>query len=180
MYINQSRRSNATSFIFTATTQILPPSFKPAIVNRINPFHPVLESVIDTTNTHEAPPRYIDHYANIFMKQISFPSNVEPLVSQIINGNAVAVTDAYLSPYSGIGASLFTITTTDLHTACCGSHGVPKGSAPIDSHCAELCGIYAIMVCLQHLIDKYNIQQGSILIACDNKASITNAFQHKN
>ena len=156
--VTHSRRSNTTSITFTATSQILPPSFKPAIVNRINPFHPVLESVIDTTNTFEAPPRYIDRHANIFMKQISFPSNVEQLVSQIINWNAVAVTDASLSPYSGIGASLFTITTTNLQTACCGSHGVPKGSAPIDSYCAELYGIYAIMVCLQYLIDKYNIQ----------------------
>ena len=102
-------------------------------MNRINPFHPVLESVIDITNTNEAPPCYIDHHANIFMKQISFPSNIKPLVSQMINGNAVAVTDASLSPYSGIGASSFTITTTNLQTVCCGSHGVPKGSAPIDS-----------------------------------------------
>ena len=116
------------------------------------------------------------------MKQITFPDNIEPLISQIKNGNAVAVTDASLSPYTGIGASSFTITTTDLQISCCGSHGVPEGSSPIDSYCAELYGIYGIygiMICLQYLVTKHDIQHGSIIIACDNKASINNSFQYK-
>ena len=69
-------------------------------------------------------------------------SHNQPLINQIKNGNAVVVTYVSLSPYTELGASSFTITTTDLQTLCYGSHGVPEESSPVDSHHAKLCGIW--------------------------------------
>ena len=87
--------------------------------------------------------------------------------------------DASLSPYFDIWASSFVIIITNIQTACCGSYGVPKGSSPMDSYQSKLYGIYSIMVWLQHIVKTYEIKCGSILIVCNNKASINNAFQHK-
>ena len=55
------------------------------------------------------------------MEQITFPENIQLLIDQITNVNAVAVTDSSLYPHTEMSASSFTITTTDLQTSCCGS-----------------------------------------------------------
>ena len=172
-----SRRNNVTSYIYYDMTSTAPASLKPAIVDRSNPFQPILESTIELPTTPEDMSDR-QHHKKIFMDQITFPNDVQPLIQQIKNGNAIAVTDASLSPITGIGASSFTITTTDLKTSCCGSHGVPKGISQLDSYRTELYGIFGIMVCLQHLVEEHEISHGNILIACDNKASINNAFQY--
>ena len=118
--IRQSRRNNIKAFEFHTTTNELTTNAKPAIVNRNDPFRPILETVVN--NSHEIIISHeVQHHTDIFMKQINFPENIQPLVNQIKNGNAIAVTDASLSPFTGVGASSFAITTTDLQTSCCGS-----------------------------------------------------------
>ena len=87
-----------------------------------------------------------------FMKQVNFPNdNIQNLIEDIQIGRAIAVTDASVSPYTSIGASSFVITTHNLQTLYSGAHGVPSGSAPMDSYRAEIYGIYNIFVCLQHI-----------------------------
>ena len=113
------------------------------------------------------------------MQHIDIPtSDIKKLIHAIEEGTAIAVTDASVSPYTGVGASSFVITTPDLQTSSSGSHGVPKGSAPMDSYRAELYGIFSIMMTLQHLVTTHDIQKGSVLVACDNKAALNNAFAY--
>ena len=81
-------------------------------------------------------------------------------------------------PSTNVGASSFVITTPDLQSVCSGSHGVPNGSSLMDPYRAELYGIFCIVCTLTHLVKHYNIQKGSLTIACDNKTSLHNAFSY--
>ena len=151
-----------------------------AIVNRSNPFSPRLESILPEESIILHTSADLQKETNIFMEQITFPSQkIEILISDIINGKAVAVTDASVSPISKVGASSFVITSSNLQISCNGAHGVPQGSAPMDSYRAEIYGIYGILVCLQQLSQKYQIKKGEVLIACDNKAGLHNALAYK-
>ena len=112
-----------------------------------------------------------------FFEQVTFPSTtILPLLQDIKNGNARAVTDASVSLYTETGASSFVITSLDLKTSISGSHGTPSGSTKMDSYRAELYGIFSILICLKHITLEHKINKGSIIIACDNKASLNNAL----
>ena len=174
-----SNRRNANQYQMIESTSNLPADVTNAIVNRINPFTPRLEVILPYEDLLPQTDITIQKEINIFMRQITFPTqNIEELIQDIIQGRAVAVTDASVSPITSIGASSFVITSGNLKSSCSGAHGVPNGSAPMDSYRAEIYGIYSILVCLQHLIQKYEIQNGEILIACDNKAGLFNSLAY--
>ena len=158
----------------------IPKDARYAIVNRTNPFSPRLETILPKEISIQSLNIELQKETDIFMKQITFPStNIKFLINDIKDGKAIAVTDASVSPMSKVGASSFVITSNTLQTSCSGAHGVPKGSAPMDSYRAEIYGIYGILVCLQHLSQKHQIKDGEILIACDNKAGLFNSLAYK-
>ena len=71
---------------------------------------------------------------DIFVQQITLlHQQTELLIQDIKQGRTVAVTDASVSPLTKIGASSFVITSSNLKTSYSGAHGVPHGSAPMDS-----------------------------------------------
>jgi len=134
------RRQKQNKYKWSHTVNHLPLHCDQAIINRNDPYLPMLESIIipidppqssnNTTN--------LEHHIDVFMQQINIPtSDIEKLIYAIRGGTAIAVTDASVSPYTGVGASSFVINTSDLQTSSSGSHGVPKGSAPMDSYRAE-------------------------------------------
>ena len=122
----------------------------------------------------------VHQHVELFFNQVLFPTNIPYLLQQIHNGTAVAVTDASVFQASNIGASSFIITTSDLKSACTGSHGVPRGSECTDSYCEELYGIFSIISTLTKICQKHKLQTGSIIIASDNKASIGNSLYYDN
>ena len=116
-----------------------------AIVNRDNLSKPIVE----TTYPSQIPYVNIEQQQlykeiDLFFNQVTQPTSSRKLIQDIINGDAIAVTDASVSPYTGVGASSFVITSLDLQTSYSGSHGVPKGSEKMDSYRAELYGIFSI------------------------------------
>ena len=169
--------SRGVNFTLQSFTFHQPTHIKYAIVNRINLKHVRLEHIIDEqqfeTNHHP-----IHEQINIFFDQVQFPNDINPLLQQISKGNAIAVSDASVLLDSNTGASSFIISTNNLKCTCTGSHGVPKGSEPMDSYRAELYGIFSILYTLHEIHSIHNITNGSITIACDNKASLENALNH--
>ena len=71
------------------------------------------------------------------------------------------------------------ITANDLQYACAGSHGVAQGSERMASYRADLYGLFSIICTLARLNLIHDIKDGSIMIACDNKASLENALCHE-
>ena len=175
-----SRRRNNTGHLYTlhSSTFILPPKTSPALVNRLQPKIVLLEHIITTVNDYQQIEE-VDKHIKLFFDQVSFPNDPSNLIQHIELGTAIAVTDASVSPDTGIGASSFIITTPDLQCACTGSHGVPKGSQIMDSYRAELYGIFSTLLALSRFIKIHNIHSGSITIACDNKASLEHAFSYE-
>jgi len=167
-------RRGKKTFNFYATTQSLPIDTIPAIVDRTDPFQPLLESTVSLHENQQINAE-IQHHSNLMFNQMPILSQVDDLINQIINGIAIAVSDASLSPHTNIAASSFVITTNNLQTSCSGSHGVPPGIYLIDSYGAKLYGVYTIMVYLQHIIEKKHNERSNT--NC-NKASINNAFQY--
>ena len=177
--ITRHSRHHTTTYSLQNHTSLTPNDVIPCIVNRINPHQPILESIINPTITPSHNQRHIQYHNNIFMNQTCPPSNnIEFLTQAIQESSAIAVTDASVSPHTNIGATSFIITTPDLQTSYRGSHGVPLGSKPMESYRAELYGIFSILQCLQHITNTYNIMNGEILIACDNKSSLLKALQY--
>jgi len=176
------RRQKQHKYKWSHTVNHLPLQCDQAIINRNDPSLPMLESIIIPIDPPQSSNNAttLEHHIDVFMQQINIPtSDIEKLIYTIEEGTAIAVTDASVSPYTGVGASSFVITTPDLQTSSSGSsHGVPKGSAPMDSYRAELYGIFSIMVTLQHLATTYDIKKGNILVAYDNKATLNNAFAY--
>ena len=181
--LKQSRRSKEFQYEHTSTIHIdrIPSDNQIAIVNRDNPKIPILESIYPTeiiyVNSEQA---QLHEEIERFFDQVTIPKSSEKLVQDIINGDAIAVTDASVSPYTGVGASSFVITSKDLQTSYSGSHGVPKGSEKMDSYRAELYGIFSILLTLHDIINENRITSGTITIACDNKASLNNALTYRN
>ena len=158
-----------------------PNDCKTAIVNRNNLSKPILETSYPSQITYmNMEQEQLHHEIDKFFKQVTPPTSSTKLIKDIINGDAIAVTDASVSPYTGVGASSFVITSLDLQTSYSGSHGVPKGSEKMDSYRAELYGIFSILLTLHDIINEYNITSGMITIACDNKASLNNSLLYKN
>ena len=176
---SHTKTRNKNAYEFEYSTSILPNDCQQTIVNRTIPSRPILESIIPNNEYIDEIEQDIQYHTNIFMNQIRLPpENIEDLIQNIINKTAIAVTDASVSPYTSVGASSFVITSADLQTSCNGCHRVPQGSAPMDSYRAEMYGIYAILVCLQCLVQQHKITEGGILIACDNKASLINSLAY--
>ena len=179
---NINRRSNSTSFQWekTINKHQIPNDSQTAIVNRAQLQFPILETTFPTIINYVNPEkRKLHQELELFFDQIDKPKSFpKQLINDIINGDAIAVTDASVSPFTGVGASSFVITSTDLQTSFSGSHGVPKGSTKMDSYRAELYGIYATLMCLHDIVLEYKIKTGSITIACDNKASLQNSLDY--
>ena len=171
------RHSKGINFTLQSFTFIQPINTKYAIVNRIDLKHVNLEHIIDEQHfqKHHHP---IHNEIDIFFDQVQFPDDINPLLQQISKGNAIAVSDASVLPDSNTGASSFIISTDDIKCVCTGSHGVPRGSEPMDSYRAELYGILSILYTLHEIHLNHNIRKGTITIACDNKASLENALNH--
>jgi len=161
--------------------QEIPNDSKTTVVNRAQLQFPILETIFPTVINYVSPEkRKLHQELDLFLDQVNKPkSSPKQLINDIVNGDAIAVTDASVSPFSGVGASSFVITSNNLQTSFSGSHTrVPKGSTKMDSYRAELYGIYSILICLHDIILEYKIKSGSITIACDNKASLQNALEY--
>ena len=181
IYINEKKRKGrhtADSYKYFKSTSTLPTGTIPAIVNRIQPNNIVLESTIQDTDEDIYPSEAYAHM-ELFFKQINFPQDSRNLKKHIQEGTAVAVTDASVSKQTLVAASSFIITTPELNDACVGSHGVPTGSSEMESYRAELYGVFSIVMTLTSIVRKYNITEGSITLACDNKASLFNSILHQ-
>ena len=176
---NVRTRTREGNFTLQYFTFQIPNEVKQAIVNRVNPRNVILEYVIDKKNFEEKE-LPIHSHIELFFEQVKIPDNVTALIQQLKNGKAVAVSDASVHPDTNIGASSFLITTDDLQCSCSGSHGVPSGSERMDSYRAELYGIFSILCTLWRLCKWYDIQDGTIIIACDNKASLENSLKYDN
>ena len=177
--IMSTNRRNSTHLRYSHSTSTIPDNTSAIIINR-NDLHKLkIEAILPIPSNYMHLENDIQHHTDLFMHQINFPqANIKNLIDDIENGTAIAVTDASVSPYTSVGASSFVLTSKDLQTSCNGAHGVPKGSTSMDSYRAEIYGIYGILVTLQHLVKTHNIQEGQILIACDNKAGLLNSLAY--
>ena len=101
-------------------------NIKYTLVNRIKPRNVQLEHIIDEDKFDKNIFPMYDHI-NTFFNLVQFPNNTNPLLQQILKGNAIAVSDASVLPEINTGASSFVITTNDLQCACTESHGVLQG-----------------------------------------------------
>ena len=180
--INRRNKSKSYQFEKTINMHEIPKDYQFALVDRSQLQYPILETTIPTSIPYQDPEKIALHREiELFFEQITEPKSYpKQLIHDIINGDALAVTDASVSPFSGIGASSFVITSNDLQTSFSGSHGVPRGSMKMDSYRAELYGIFSILMCLHDIVIEYKISSGAITIACDNKASLQNALEFDN
>ena len=173
-------KTSSTFQFYQSISNCNTPTTLPAIVNRLNPKFPILETTFpNNVKSESVEKQKLNEEIEMFFEQVTFPSTtILPLLQDIKNGNARAVTDASVSLYTEIGASSFVITSLDLKTSISGSHGTPRGSTKMDSYRAELYGIFSILICLKHITLEHKINKGSIIIACDNKASLNNALNY--
>ena len=80
--LKNTGRNKPASFTFYASTTELPSNVKPAIVNRNDLFRLKLESTINISPRIEIS-KETQYHTDIFMKQITFTENIQPLIDQI-------------------------------------------------------------------------------------------------
>ncbi|MCA1800669.1 MAG: hypothetical protein LC650_05195 [Actinobacteria bacterium] len=83
---------------------------------------------------------------------------------------AIAVSDGSLK-YS-FGTAAFIIEGTNHNNNIRGVNQVPGPIHDGDSHRCEVSGLYSIVLIVKAIAQQHNVQQGHILIACDNETSL--------
>ena len=173
-----SRHANNKYAFHHATSHIPSHNISPAIVTRFQSSIVHLDSILPNDISPLPVSPHNNHCTLFFIQIQTDPRKEANMTTYLQNHTAIAVTDASFSPYSGIGASSFIISNTELNNCVTGSHGVPPGSNQMDSYRAELYGIFTIMKYLSYLCHKHAITDGEVLIACDNKASLEHALAY--
>jgi hypothetical protein len=92
------------------------------------------------------------------------------LANAIRQGTAIAVSDGSLK--LDIGTSAFILTSSTDDHCVVGANQVPGKVKDGDSHRCELAGIFAVLVLVEVLVRVFEITQGSVHLACDNKSAL--------
>ena len=146
--------------------------------------HAEVEAITDTrfqilgTITPQIPPAHINQFSqNKFLTSTPslhsllrfsiFPDDGQSVAFAIQNGSAVAVTDASIFS-DQIGAAAWVIQCTLSGKRCEGRVRVLPGSSKMNSYRAEVFGIYTILIAVQQLCQNYQLQNGKLIVACDN------------
>ncbi len=109
------------------------------------------------------------------------PSDSDRLERAIRNASAISMSDGSYMPrrYSALATSAWIIADSEashpsLFSGVC---MVPGPSSSINAYRAELYGIYAILVALNHFCSQRQIFSGGLTIGCDNQGALSQA-QH--
>ena len=101
---------------------------------------------------------------------IDLPLDIPPLLTTIRSHQCIAVSDGSLKDHIGVAA--FMLQSTIGGSEFCSVHQTPGIITTGNSYCCELSGLLAIVYLSNILCTTYDIQHGSILIACDNKTAL--------
>lgn len=104
------------------------------------------------------------------VKHIRIPDDGGAIAEAIRQGSAVAVSDGSLK--LGIGTSAFIVTNPLHQNPIVGANVVPGWVKDGDSHRCELSGIYGIIIVVHIIAQVFEISEGAIHVACDNKQAL--------
>ena len=111
------------------------------------------------------------------LQHSNFHVSTDLLANSIRSGAAIAVTDASVKVTKRTSSVAWIITDRLRSFTVEGVSGCPKFHAAIDSYSAELFGILIILLVCHHTCEYFNIDKGSLTIACDNDASLRQAIE---
>ena len=106
------------------------------------------------------------------LEHTSFPDNGISIAHAIRTGTAIAVTDGSYNESMNTGAAAWIIVGIDDNIRCEGRIGQHRTKEKMDSYRAETLGLLALMTAAEHLCKYHNITSGSMVVACDNDASL--------
>ena len=123
------------------------------------------------TNIHQYIQIKYPHLTPLFLHS-KFDQNGTTMAHTIAKGSAISVTDASVSLLSQQATVSWII--TDLSSNMCGEGLAvcPTLYHSCDSYGSKLFGIYCIVTMTRMVTEFYNVQHGSLVIACDNDASL--------
>ena len=124
---------------------------------------PEVDTVLNTL-------RLLPHDSRWAVKHICIEDEGQSTAAAICNGTAVAVSDGSLK--FGIGSSAFIISNPSCRHAIVGGNIIPGPVKDGDSHRCELAGIYGILIVVDTLVQRFEISQGAVHIACDNEQAL--------
>lgn len=105
---------------------------------------------------------------------VSWPSDQGRHIAECLsNGTAKLVSDGSYDPVSQRCVASFTICGTDHSLRIKGSLPSPGPFSIQDSYRGELAGIYGGLVAVHRLVDHFSITAGTLCVACDGKAALT-------
>jgi hypothetical protein len=110
------------------------------------------------------------------VESCNIPDNVDFVIAQAIrNGIAVAASDGSYDEATGIATSGYQLcaATTELQfdNSITGANQSPGEAEDQSSYRSELAGILGVLVMVQSLCTLYEIQEGAIEVALDNKSA---------
>jgi hypothetical protein len=110
------------------------------------------------------------------VESCNIPENVDFVIAQAIrNGIAVAASDGSFDEATGIATSGYQLcsATTELQfdNSITGANQSPGEAEDQSSYRSELAGILGVLVMVQSLCTLYEIQEGAIEVALDNKSA---------
>ena len=161
----------------TVPTQCLEKAF----VTIRNPNRPKLENTCTLRTVQEHYSQQRDQNEISLIRHFFRHSYVNPqlhhIAQAIIRNNAVIVTDASIQTTTNTGAASWVLTQKDSDEGMSyGDHGVPRGNKLMDSYRGEVYGLMASLYIILMVKTKYNLEHGSVEIACDNDASLIHSI----
>ena len=176
-----TRSNNRYTFSHEVTTA--PVTTKMAFVSVINRFRPILEICCDTITPQQLWQENINIEERLmsqhFFRHSQFSQNIHVVAQAILNHHALIVTDASVQTQTNTGAASWVLVDKNTNLGMSyGDHGVPKGNKTMDSYRGEVYGIFASLYAVSMVKEKFNIQTGTIEVACDNDASLLHSITY--
>ena len=114
-----------------------------------------------------------------FFQHSKFSHNIHTVANAIKNHHAIIVTDASVQTQTNTGAASWVLANKNTNEGMSyGDHGVPRGNTNMDSYRGEVYGIFASLYAISMVKEKFNLQSGTIEIACDNDASLLHSIKY--
>ena len=106
------------------------------------------------------------------LRDISHTDHIPHIIRSIREGNCAVVTDGSFFPTTNRSAAAYVIGNEAAHRRLIGRCFVVGPPTSFSAYRSELAGIHGGLSFIQGLCESYDIQQGRIVLACDNEGAI--------
>ena len=103
------------------------------------------------------------------------PGGIEKIVEQIKNGTARVMADGSTKDGRSSSGFLF-IGDEEYENFFEGGNHIPGREKDQNSFRAELGGILALILIIEYICEKYQIEKGAITLGCDSTSALSNAL----